>query len=54
MFYTTVGVLKNFANLLRKHLCQVKCERKSFTLFMQPASSLQKRLLNTVVSSELY
>ena len=44
MFYKIVGVLKgvikNFANLTGKHLCQVKCERKSFTLSMKPAPSL--------------
>ena len=44
MFYRIVGVfkgvLKNFANFTGKHLCREKCERKSFTLSMQPATSL--------------
>ena len=40
MLYRIVGVLKsvvkNFANFTGKHLCQVKCERKSLTLTMKP------------------
>ena len=40
MFDRIVGVLKNFANFTRKHLCQVKCERKSLALSMQSAPSL--------------
>ena len=40
MFNRIVGVLKDFANLTGKHLRQVKCERKSLTLSMQPAPSL--------------
>ena len=44
MFYRIVGVLKgvvkNFANFTGKHLCRVKCERKSLTLSMKPAPSL--------------
>ena len=44
MFYKTVGalkgVVKNFANFTGKHLCWVKCARKSLTLSMKPAPSL--------------
>ena len=40
MSYRIVGVLKsvvkNFANFTGKHLCRVKCERKSLTLTMKP------------------
>ena len=44
MFYRIVGVpkgvLKNFANFTGKHLCRVKCERKSLNLAVKPAHSL--------------
>ena len=44
MFYRNAGVLKgvlkNFANFTGKHICQVKCERKSLTVSMQPAPLL--------------
>ena len=44
MFYRIVavlkGVVKNFANFTGKHLCRVKCERKSLTLSVKPAPSL--------------
>ena len=49
MFYKIFDVFKNFANFTEKHLCQVKCELKSLTLSMQPAPSLTKRLLHTVI-----
>ena len=44
MFYRIVGVLKgvvkNLANFTGKHLCRVKCERRSLSLSMKPAPSL--------------
>ena len=40
MFYKITGAFKNLANFTGKHLCQVKCKRKSLALSMQPALSL--------------
>ena len=41
MFYRIVGVLKGVPkNFAGKHLCRVKCERKSLTLSMQLTPSL--------------